>query len=150
MATYTREEIITRARELAKMISHTEEVDFFKRAEAQINYNQKIQQTIAQIKALQKQAVNFQHFGKHEALKQVEEKIDALQEELDNIPVVQDFKTSQVDVNDLLQLVANTISNTVTDEIITTTGGDVLRGETGSKVNNSSSNGSCGDGCGCH
>ncbi|MFZ3587840.1 RicAFT regulatory complex protein RicA family protein [Bacillus sp. DJP31] len=148
--TYTREDIINRAKELAKMISETEEVDFFKRAEAQINYNQKVQQTISQIKALQKQAVNFQHYGKHEALKQVEEKIDGLQEELDGIPVVQDFKSSQMDVNDLLQIVASTISNGVTDEIITATGGDVLRGETGSKVNNSGSTGSCGDGCGCH
>ncbi len=148
--TISREEIITRAKELAKMISETDEVDFFKRAEAQINYNQKVQQTISQIKALQKQAVNLQHFGKHEALKQVEEKIDLLQDEMDNIPVVQDFKTSQMDVNDLLQLVASTITNGVTDEIITSTGGNVLRGETGSKANSSNSNGSCGDSCGCH
>jgi cell fate (sporulation/competence/biofilm development) regulator YmcA (YheA/YmcA/DUF963 family) len=146
--TYSRAEIITRARELAKMISETEEVDLFKRAEAQININQKVQATISQIKALQKQAVNYQHYGKHEALKQVEQKIDALQDELDSIPVVQDFKTSQVDVNDLLQMVASTISNTVTDEIILSTGGDVLRGETGSKANGSG--GSCGEGCGCH
>ncbi len=148
--TISRDEIITRAKELARMISETEEVDFFKRAEEQINYNQKVQQTIAQIKALQKQAVNFQHYGKHEALKKVEEQIDGLQEELDSIPVVQAFKSSQMDVNDLLQLVASTISNGVTDEIITSTGGDVLRGETGSKVNGASSGGSCGDGCGCH
>ncbi|MFD1735897.1 RicAFT regulatory complex protein RicA family protein [Bacillus salitolerans] len=145
---YTKEDIITRAKDLAKMIAETEEVDLFKKAEAQINQNSKIQQTIAQIKALQKQAVNYQHFGKQEALKKVEEKIDALQDELDNIPVVQDFKSSQMDVNDLLQIVAATISNTVTDEIIESTGGNVLRGETGSKVNGSS--GSCGDGCGCH
>jgi cell fate (sporulation/competence/biofilm development) regulator YmcA (YheA/YmcA/DUF963 family) len=146
--TYSRTDIITRAKELARMISETEEVDLFKHAELKINRNEKVQATISQIKALQKQAVNYQHYGKHEALKQVEDKIDALQDELDGIPVVQDFKTSQVDVNDLLQLVASTISNTVTDEIIISTGGDVLRGETGSKVNGSG--GSCGDGCGCH
>lgn len=146
--TYSRTDIIARAKDLAKMIAETEEVDLFKRSEAQINRNQKVQEMISQIKALQKQAVNYQHYGKTEALKKVEEKIDALQDELDNIPVVQDFKTSQLDVNDLLQLVAATISNTVTDEIIVSTGGDVLRGETGSKVNGTG--GSCGDGCGCH
>jgi cell fate (sporulation/competence/biofilm development) regulator YmcA (YheA/YmcA/DUF963 family) len=144
----TREEIIARAKDLAKMIAETEEVDLFKKAEAQINQNTKIQQTIAQIKALQKQAVNYQHYGKQEALKNVEAKIDSLQNEIDQLPVVQDFKGSQMDVNDLLQMVATTISNTVTDEIIKSTGGDVLRGETGSKTNGSS--GSCGDGCGCH
>ncbi len=41
MAKYTKEDIIVRAKELAKMISETEEVDFFKRAEAQINEKQK-------------------------------------------------------------------------------------------------------------
>ena len=82
--------------------------------------------------------MNLKHYGKHEALKQVEEKIDALQEELDDIPVIQEFKESQMEVNALLQLVAHTISNQVTDEIILSTGGDLLLGETGSKVKNSS------------
>ncbi|WP_010282255.1 RicAFT regulatory complex protein RicA family protein [Bacillus timonensis] len=143
MAEFTKEQIVERATELAKMIAETQEVDFFKRAEAQINQNKKVQEIIETIKSLQKQAVNFQHYGKSEALKQVEEKIDNLQEELDNIPVVAEFKSSQVEVNDLLQLVAHTISNNVTNEIISSTGGDLLAGETGSKLNNQS-------GCGCH
>ncbi|MBD1379302.1 RicAFT regulatory complex protein RicA family protein [Metabacillus arenae] len=137
MAQYTKEEVVSKARELAKMIAETNEVDFFKRAEAQINENQKIREKVASIKSLQKQAVNFQHYGKHEALKQVEAKIDAIQEELDEIPVIQEFKESQLVVNDLLQLVANTISNSVTNEIITSTDGDLLSGETGSKLKNS-------------
>ncbi|GIN83620.1 hypothetical protein J6TS2_00060 [Heyndrickxia sporothermodurans] len=139
---YTKDEIVERATEIAKMISETEEVDFFKRAEAHINENQKVREMIASIKSLQKQAVNFQHYGKSEALKMVEEKIEKIEEELDEIPIVQEFKQSQADVNDLLQLVAATISNTVTDEIITSTGGDMLSGETGSKLRNSTP-GSC-------
>lgn len=134
MKKYTKDDIVARATELAKMISETEEVDFFKRAEAQINENQKVREMIASIKSLQKQAVNFQHYGKTEALKMVEAKIEKIEEELDEVPIVQEFKQSQTDVNDLLQIVASTISNTVTDEIILSTGGDLLRGETGSKV----------------
>ncbi len=129
MAQYNKSDVIKRAQELAKMIAETEEVDFFKRAEAQLNENQKVRETIASIKSLQKQAVNFQHYGKTEALKQVEAKIDRLQEELDELPIIQQFQESQINVNDLLQLVANTISNTVTDEIIVSTDGDLLRGE---------------------
>ena len=52
--------------------------------------------------------------------------------------MIQEFKESQTEVNSLLQLVAHTISNQVTDEIILSTGGDLLLGETGSKVKNSS------------
>ena len=132
MAKYTKDDIVARATDLARMIAETEEVDFFKRAEAQLNENKKVHTLIADIKGLQKQAVNLQHYGKPEALKKVEEKIASIEQELDEIPVVQDFKQSQLEVNELLQIIASTISNTVTDEIIISTGGDVLLGETGS------------------
>ena len=136
MAKYTKDDIVTRAHELARMIAETEEVDFFKRAEAHIHENQKVKTLISDIKGLQKQAVNLQHYGKPEALKKVEDKISALEEQLDEIPVVQDFKQSQMDVNELLQIIASAISNTVTDEIIISTGGDVLLGETGASMQN--------------
>ena len=42
MTKYTKDDILTKAAELAEMIAKTEEVDFFKRAEAQINENQKV------------------------------------------------------------------------------------------------------------
>ncbi|GAA3323836.1 hypothetical protein GCM10020331_049300 [Ectobacillus funiculus] len=59
MTQYTKDDIVARARELAKMISETEEVDFFKRAEAKIHQNETIKQTISQIKALQKAGCEF-------------------------------------------------------------------------------------------
>ncbi|HZG71058.1 MAG TPA: RicAFT regulatory complex protein RicA family protein [Chondromyces sp.] len=137
MAKYTKDDIVARATELADMIAKTDEVAFFKEAEAKIHENQKVREMIASIKSLQKQAVNFQHYGKTEALRMTEEKIEKIEKELDEIPIVQQFKESQVEVNDILQIVASTISNTVTDLIIESTGGDLLRGETGSQVKNS-------------
>lgn len=134
MAKYNKDDIIAQAKELARMVAETEEVDFFKRAEAQIQSNEKVSMLISSIKGLQKQAVNFQHYGKSEALKKTEDKIAKLEAELDEIPVVQQFKESQMDVNDLLQIIASTISNTVTDEILESTGGDVLRGQTGAEL----------------
>jgi cell fate (sporulation/competence/biofilm development) regulator YmcA (YheA/YmcA/DUF963 family) len=136
VAKFTKDDIVARAKELARMIAETDEVDFFKRAEAHIHENQKVSTLIADIKGLQKQAVNLQHYGKPEALKKVEEKISSIEQELDDIPVVQDFKQSQVEVNELLQLIAVTISNTVTDEVIISTGGDLLMGETGASMKN--------------
>ena len=137
MAKYTKDDIVQKAKELAKMIAETEEVGIFKQAEAKIHENQKVRTMIAKIKSLQKQAVNLQHYGKTEALKKVEAEIDGIYEQLSEIPIVEQFKQSQVEINDLLQLVASTISKTVTDEIITSTGGDVLRGETGAQVKHS-------------
>lgn len=148
MAKYNKDDIVAQAKELARMVAETDEVDFFKRAEAQIHNNQKVSTLIADLKGLQKQAVNLEHYGKHEALKEVETKITSLEKDLDEIPVVQEFKQSQIEVNDLLQIIASTISNTVTDEIILSTGGDVLRGKTGASVQNSDSCG-CGHDHGC-
>ncbi|MCQ6265873.1 RicAFT regulatory complex protein RicA family protein [Fictibacillus sp. WQ 8-8] len=142
--TYTKSDILDKAKELAEMIAQTEEVDFFKKAEQQINENGTVSFLIAQIKKLQKEAVNLQHYGKQEAHKEVEETIDNLMKEMDSIPVVLEFKQSQADVNDILQMVSHTISNTVTDEIIESTGGDLLKGTTGSA--DGCSTGSCG----CH
>ena len=139
---YTKDEIVEKAKEIAHMIANTEEVEFFKKAEEQINENQKVREKIASLKTLQKQAVNFQHLGKEKALKMIEGKIAAIEEEIDQVPVVQQFKQSQMEVNQLLQLVSNAIANNVTNEIIESTGGDLLRGETGSKVRNSQP-GSC-------
>ncbi|MFY3792750.1 RicAFT regulatory complex protein RicA family protein [Ureibacillus sp. MALMAid1270] len=139
---YTKDEIVEKAKEIAHMIANTEQVEFFKKAEAQINENQYIREKIASLKTLQKQAVNFQHLGKERALKLIEEKIEKIEQEIDEVPIVQEFKQSQYEVNNLLQLVSNAIANNVTNEIILSTGGDLLKGETGSKVRNSQP-GSC-------
>lgn len=139
---YTKDEIVEKAKEIAHMIANTEEVEFFKKAEEQINENQFVREKIASLKTLQKQAVNFQHLGKEKALKMIEGKIAGIEQEIDSLPLVQQFKQSQTDVNELLQLVSNAVANNVTNEIIVSTDGDLLKGETGSKVRNSQP-GSC-------
>jgi len=139
MAMYERKEVLDEARKLAAMLSNTEEIERFKQVEAKLNGNKKVQSLIKKIKTLQKQAVNFQAYDKKEALQRIEQEIDRLQNEIDEIPVVQEFKETQIVVNDVLQLVSKTISRTVTNDIIESTGGDLLKGETGSQTQNSSS-----------
>lgn len=117
MTKYSREEIIERTKELAKMISETEEVDFYKRAEQQINKNSKVNDRIAEIKKLQKQAVNLQHYGKIAALQETEAKIEAIQQEIDELPIVSEFKESQKEVNDMLQMVTKTIASNVIEQM---------------------------------
>lgn len=128
---YTQKEILDKARELATMISRTNEVDFFKRAELQIKHHERVQELIDQLKQKQKQMVMFESINKPDLVKKVEAEFNELQEELDSIPLVNEFKQSQVDVNDLLQMVTNVITNTVSERIILDTGGNPLTGETG-------------------
>ncbi|WP_010649194.1 RicAFT regulatory complex protein RicA family protein [Oceanobacillus massiliensis] len=138
MTEYNRKEILDEAKKLASMLAGTEEIDRFKQVEAKINENKKVQSLIQKIKTLQKQAVNFQAYDKKEALKRIEEEIDRLQAEIDDIPVVQEFKETQIVVNDVLQLVSKTIAREVTNQVIESTDGDLLAGETGSKAQNQS------------
>ena len=95
MANYTKDDLIAKAQELAQMIAETEEVDFFKKAEAQIHENQRVRELIASLKSLQKQSINFEHYGKEKAYKQVQDRINAIETEIDQIPIVQQFKQSQ-------------------------------------------------------
>lgn len=142
MTQYTRQEVLKEAKELASMLANTEEIERFKHIEAKINENEKVQRLISRIKTLQKQAVNLQAYEKTEALKKVETEIDNIQNELDSIPIVQEFKQIQTIVNDVLQLVSGTIAREVTNYVIKDTDGDLLAGETGSKVRNKTS---CGN-----
>jgi len=134
MAEYTRKEVLDEARHLASMLSNIEEINRFKEVEAKINNNKKVQKNISSIKTLQKQAVNLQAYEKKAALEKVESQIDRLQDEIDAIPVVQEFKEIQIVVNDILQLVTGTIAREVTNNIIEATGGDLLEGKTGTKI----------------
>lgn len=134
MAQYTRKEVLDEAKNLADMLSKTEEIERFKELEAKINANEKLQKNIKKIKVLQKQAVNLQAYDKKEALKIVEEEISTTQEEIDSLPIVQEFKEVQIVVNEVLQLVSGTIAREVTNRVIEATGGDVLQGKTGKSV----------------
>lgn len=138
MSEYTRTEVLDAAKSLATMLANTEEIDRFKQVEAKINANEKVQKLISNIKILQKQAVNLQAYDKKEALEKVEAEIDRLQAEIDDIPVVQEFKETQIIVNDVLQLVTGTIAREVTNDVIEATGGDVLEGKTGTEYQSKS------------
>ncbi|RKD24306.1 master regulator for biofilm formation [Ammoniphilus oxalaticus] len=126
--------IVQKAKELADMISNSNEVDFYKKAEEQIKANDKVQELIGQIRNKQKEAVALEALGRAELIKKVEQEMDELHEQLDQIPLVTQFKQTQMEINDLLQMVTNVIANTVSERIIVSTGGDPLSGDTGYPV----------------
>lgn len=113
METYSKEVILAEAEKLADRMVQIEEVARFKQVENRLNQNEKIKKLINNMKALQKQAVNFQAYGKTEALKKVDAQIDDLQAEIDAIPIVEEFKELQMVMNDLLQRISQTITKQV-------------------------------------
>jgi cell fate (sporulation/competence/biofilm development) regulator YmcA (YheA/YmcA/DUF963 family) len=112
-----REDILAKARELAELLSTSDEVIMYRKAEQQIKNNEKIQNLIRQIKKKQKEIVAFEKFQNEEMVKKIEAEQKALQDELDSIPLVQQFQQTQSDINYLLQLVVSVIRDTLSEKI---------------------------------
>ncbi|MFD0711355.1 RicAFT regulatory complex protein RicA family protein [Paenibacillus sp. GCM10027626] len=113
-----RKDIMAKTKELAEMLFTSEEVQMFRRSEQQIQDNERVQDLIARIKKKQKEIVAFETtFKNPEMVAKIEKEIDALQDELDEIPIIGQFQQSQVDVNYLLQTVVAIIRDTVADKI---------------------------------
>lgn len=113
-----KEDVQLKAKELANLIAQSEEVQHYRRAEAKINNSERIQQLIAQIKKKQKEVVAFeQTFKNSEMVQKIEAEMQALQDELDSIPIITEFQQSQSDINYLLQLVVGIVRDTVAEKI---------------------------------
>lgn len=112
-----REDIMAKAKELASLLSTSNEVQFFQKAEKQIANNDHIQTLISAIKKKQKEIVAFESFQNQKMVDKIEKEIEDLQDELDAIPIVSEFKQSQEDINYLLQLVMTVIRDTISETI---------------------------------
>jgi cell fate (sporulation/competence/biofilm development) regulator YmcA (YheA/YmcA/DUF963 family) len=113
-----REDILTRAKELAQLITTTEEVELYQRSEKLIQTHERVQGLITTLKKKQKELVAFQNTFKNPTMvEKIEAEIDEIQDELDNIPIVQQFQQSQVDVNYLLQSIVSVIRDSVAEKL---------------------------------
>ncbi|MEW9697635.1 RicAFT regulatory complex protein RicA family protein [Paenibacillus sp. SI8] len=112
-----REDILAKAKELAELLTTSNEVQFYQKAEKQISSNPDIQTLISSIKKKQKEIVAFEKFQNPKMVEKIEGEIDSLQDELDGIPIVSEFKQTQEDINYLLQLVMSVIRDTISDKI---------------------------------
>ncbi|MFC0215661.1 RicAFT regulatory complex protein RicA family protein [Paenibacillus chartarius] len=113
-----REDVLQKAKELAALISESAEVQQYQKAEKLIQQNERVQGLISAIKKKQKEIVAFETtFKNPDMVAKIESEIEALQDELDGIPVVSEFKQTQQDINYLLQLVVTVIRDQVADKI---------------------------------
>lgn len=112
-----RADIMEKAKELAHLISTSDEVAFYQKAERQVQSNKEIQDLIRLIKKRQKEAVAFERFQNEKMITKINGEIEELQDKLDNYPIVGQFKQAQEDINYLLQLVVGVIRDTVSEKI---------------------------------
>jgi len=113
-----REDIMAKAKEVAELLSSSEEADLYRKAEKRVADHQEIQQLISQIKKKQKEIVAFETtFKNADMVKKIEGEIEELQNKLDEYPIVTQFRQTQADLNYTLQLVFNIIRDTLSEKI---------------------------------
>lgn len=110
---YEKQEILQEVDQFVQKLRAVEELEQFREAERQIHASSSVNEKIAQLKLLQQQAVNFQQYEKIEALRQVEEQIAALERTIDELPIVQQYQSTQTIANELLQLVTQQLERNV-------------------------------------
>jgi len=113
-----REDIMAKAKEVAELLSSSDEADVYRKAEKRVSEHKEIQNLIAAIKKKQKEIVAFETtFKNADMVKKIEAEIDELQNKLDEYPIVTQFRQSQADLNYTLQLVFNLIRDTLSEKI---------------------------------
>ncbi|EFM13144.1 protein of unknown function DUF1333 [Paenibacillus curdlanolyticus YK9] len=113
-----RADILAKAKELANLITTSDEVGQYRRAEELIQGHERVQSIMSLLKKKQKEVVAFEKTFKNEAMaKKIEQEMEELQDELDGIPIVAQFQQSQSDINYLLQLVIGVVRDTVAEKL---------------------------------
>ncbi|MCG7339587.1 YlbF family regulator [Staphylococcus sp. ACRSN] len=108
---YEKDEILAEADKISEHIKSLDIVQEYHRVEQQIHNNKQIEQKMKDLKKNQKQSVNLQNYGKTEAFKQSEDKIQEIEHNINVLPIVEEFKESQAEANDLLQMLISTMSD---------------------------------------
>ncbi|WP_172194511.1 RicAFT regulatory complex protein RicA family protein [Saccharibacillus qingshengii] len=121
---WNRSDIQVKTRELAGMLTSSEEVRIFQQAERQIQGHERIQTLITTIKKKQKEVVAFEAMKNAKMAALIEAELGELQEELDGIPIVGDYQEGQVEINGLLQMIISAIHSTVSEKIAVEKGAD--------------------------
>jgi len=101
---YSKEDILKHADVLARRINNLEVVKDYQSIEQQIHNNKTIESKMKSLKKQQKQSVNFQNYGKDTAFRQSENQIHHIENEINNLPIVEEFRSAQYDANELLQM----------------------------------------------
>src|SRR5699024_2108341 len=107
---YEKDEILAEATRISDQIKALDTVKDYHAVEQQIHYNENIEQRMKDLKKTQKQSVNLQNYGKTEPLKQSEGKIQDIEQDINILPIVEEFRESKSEANDLLQMMISTMS----------------------------------------
>lgn len=100
---------------LLEKISDNEIIVSYKQIAEKVDQHEGLKQMVEEIKALQKDAVQFAHYDKPEAEREAIRLADAKQKEFDEHPLVIAYREKLVEANDLLQHVTHSLEKKVNE-----------------------------------
>ncbi|MBO0440338.1 RicAFT regulatory complex protein RicA family protein [Candidatus Enterococcus ikei] len=102
---------------LLTLLGEDELIQRYKKLEEKVQNNEKLNELVEQIKAAQKDAVQFAHYDKPEAEKAAIKRADELTKEFDEHPLVVAYREQLMEANDLLQHVTDMIQYRINEEL---------------------------------
>lgn len=102
---------------LLQLLEQNETIKRYKEIEQRVNNNEKLTQLVEEIKAAQKDAVQFAHYGKPEAEKEAIKHADELTAQFDEHPLVVAYREQLAEANDLLQHITTMIQRGINDQL---------------------------------
>ncbi|MGC6770110.1 YlbF family regulator [Enterococcus sp. LJL128] len=102
---------------LLELLEENETIQAYKRIEQRVKDNEKLTELVENIKAAQKDAVQFAHYGKPAAEQEALKRADELTAEFDNHPLVVAYREQLKEANDLLQHITAMIQRGVNDQL---------------------------------
>lgn len=99
------------------LLKHHEAVLAFKKAGGIYWTDSSDQRLPGQMKAYQQEQVLFQKIEKQRAYEEAGEQADLIQHELENLPIVQDYRQKMQDASDLIQYVTKSIEERINEEL---------------------------------
>ncbi|MGV3243842.1 YlbF family regulator [Staphylococcus sp. 11261D007BR] len=106
---YSRDDVISATKQLSEHIHQLEMVQNYQLIEKRVHENERLKHYMNHLKRSQKQSVNFQNYNKPVAYQQSEDSINAIKSDIDEIPIVNQFREAQNETNELLQLITKTL-----------------------------------------
>jgi cell fate (sporulation/competence/biofilm development) regulator YmcA (YheA/YmcA/DUF963 family) len=118
MMTYLEEEqqIQQTLEQIKQLLSENETIRAFKQIETKVKH-QGLKDLEEEIKNLQKQVVQFEHYGKENAKQEALKRLDEANERYKNHPLVVSYREKLIEADDLLQYLTNKIQYQVNQQL---------------------------------
>ena len=107
---YSKEDILKHADILAQRINDLDVVKDYQSIEQQIHNNKTIESKMKSLK-INKTICQLSKLWKDTAFRQSENQIHHIEDEINNLPIVEEFRSAQYDANDLLQMMIKTMED---------------------------------------